>query len=515
MKVHYSFFFLFILGCATIKAPTGGPKDETPPRVVRSNPDSAQLQVQTQEIEIEFDEYIKTKDANNLLIITPNPSEPPDIQIKKKTLYIKFKDSLQKSTTYNIMINGAVIDVNEGNPLEDHQLTFSTGSFLDSLEYQAVIIDAFTKQACDHCAVFLYSELKNDSLLFLQRPQYLGKSSGTGLARVKFLPQDSFGVYAIFDENKNMSLDPGEMVSIKTLTYTGESSRDTLYIFPHFSDQTPVPKFNFQSHPGVIQFSFEQPYFKKNIKLYLKNSDEAEDSLSIPLYANSLRDTFTAYQSTLNIDTAILVIYVDSLRREYTYTPRKLAPAIKLGEYHAPEQGVIKIKTKQLIDSFDSSGVSILSDSILLSLDSFRITNSTITLYTEQKEKYLLVLNKGAITDINGTTNRADSAVIPVQKLESSTLSLKISLPDTVKYVMQVIKDDKVVFQESFDGVKDYKFSQFKPGNYRIKIIVDLNENGIWDPGNVLEGIPAEYVIISDNIELRPSWDIDLLINTL
>jgi hypothetical protein len=48
------------------------------------------------------------------------------------------------------------------------------------------------------------------------------------------------------------------------------------------------------------------------------------------------------------------------------------------------------------------------------------------------------------------------------------------------------------------------------PGVYRLKIIVDENQNGKWDTGNYLKHIQPEKVFYNPTkINIRANWDIE------
>ena len=52
---------VIIYGCAKIGSPTGGPKDETPPEVVASEPDNYSTAFAGKKVEVEFNEFIQLK----------------------------------------------------------------------------------------------------------------------------------------------------------------------------------------------------------------------------------------------------------------------------------------------------------------------------------------------------------------------------------------------------------------------------------------------------------------------
>ena len=111
---------LLLYACANRgQGPQGGPKDEVPPKMLKSTPADKSVNVTKNRIEIEFDENINLKDIATNVIISPPQRTNPDIRSYGKRLVVEFKDTLLESTTYSIDFGDAVVDNNEGNILKN------------------------------------------------------------------------------------------------------------------------------------------------------------------------------------------------------------------------------------------------------------------------------------------------------------------------------------------------------------------------------------------------------------
>jgi hypothetical protein len=50
-------------------------------------------------------------------------------------------------------------------------------------------------------------------------------------------------------------------------------------------------------------------------------------------------------------------------------------------------------------------------------------------------------------------------------------------------------------------------FENVKPGEYNLRIIHDINNNGKWDTGNYLKKIKPENIVhYNDTIKVRANW---------
>ncbi|MFZ8501859.1 Ig-like domain-containing protein, partial [Staphylococcus aureus] len=64
-------------GCANIIPPGGGARDTIPPVLIASLPKDSATNVNTNRIILTFNEYVEVKDAQQQLIVSPNPKQSP------------------------------------------------------------------------------------------------------------------------------------------------------------------------------------------------------------------------------------------------------------------------------------------------------------------------------------------------------------------------------------------------------------------------------------------------------
>src|SRR5450759_4886045 len=93
------YFFLLILvipkiviltsGCAQIIAPTGGPRDTLPPKLVSANPKMKATNFTGNRITLYFDEYVHIEDLQQNLLLSPTPKNNPYIDYKLRSVTIR------------------------------------------------------------------------------------------------------------------------------------------------------------------------------------------------------------------------------------------------------------------------------------------------------------------------------------------------------------------------------------------------------------------------------------------
>ena len=202
--------------CANAVAPTGGPKDEMPPKVVEAVPENHSVNFGGKRIEITFDEYITLENANQNVMISPPLSEKPDIKLKNKTVVIKFKEDLAANTTYTINFGAAIKDLHEGNQFKDYVYSFSTGDHIDTLAIAGKVLNASDKKPVDGVYVSLYAADRDnlDSLPITTIPDYITKTDKEGKFSLNGLADKKYLVFALKDANANLYFDlPNEEVA--------------------------------------------------------------------------------------------------------------------------------------------------------------------------------------------------------------------------------------------------------------------------------------------------------------
>src|SRR5690606_30378112 len=165
------------------------------------------------EIKLVFDEYVKLKNVNKQLIVSPPLSRAPEISplTASKTITIKISDALQPNTTYSFNFGQSIEDNNESNPYPQFKYIFSTGSYIDSLKLGGVIKDAYNKNPDNFVSVMLYEadENFNDSIIYNENPRYITNTlDSLKTFSLENLKAGKYLLVAMKDANSNYKFDP-------------------------------------------------------------------------------------------------------------------------------------------------------------------------------------------------------------------------------------------------------------------------------------------------------------------
>ena len=206
-------FAFCLIRCASPGSLSGGPKDETPPKILSCIPGNFSTHFKAQKVEITFDEYFDLKDIAKQLIVSPPMAKKPEFKKNGKKLDIIFKDSLIANRTYAINFGDAIVDLNEGNAIKNFQYVFSTGSSIDSLQIGGQVIQATDGKPAEDILVMLYNG-RADSLPLKTIPLYVSRTNKRGKFTVKNLAGGSYKIFALKDGNTNFKYDmPSESIA--------------------------------------------------------------------------------------------------------------------------------------------------------------------------------------------------------------------------------------------------------------------------------------------------------------
>lgn len=279
-----------LASCASIGNPSGGPRDEDPPRFVRANPAPGSLNVSRQRIDIEFDELVNVKDAFTKVVVSPVPKSTPRVSSLGKRVTVQFTDSLLPNTTYTIDFADAIEDNNESNKLQGFTYSFSTGDVLDTLQISGMVLSAEALEPQQGMLVGVYSNLADSALSTLPLER-LAKTDDRGRFSVQGLAPGQYRIFAIADvDNDYKRANPEEAMAFYDLTLSPYAERveavDTVLNLISGEVDTVVNRERTRFLPNdILLRSFESDYRSQFLQKY-----ERVDSTRIKFIFNAPSD---------------------------------------------------------------------------------------------------------------------------------------------------------------------------------------------------------------------------------
>lgn len=465
-----SIIILSIINCARVGSPVGGEKDILPPEIIESIPNNYSTNFSTDKIEIRLNEFIRFDNLQQKLVISPPLNEKPEIFVKGKSIIINMgKQKLKENTTYTFSFYDAIVDNNEGNAIKDYEFVFSTGSWLDSLSVNGIVLRAFDLEPEKEGIEVLLYDLLDDTVPKTTPPLYIGRPDEEGRFRINNIKSDTFRIFALKDGNRNHYFDQsGETFAFLDSTFLVEASqeflRDTMAKDTLAADTTEIDREEIL--PDVRLFLFVEDHSIQ----YLKNSTrETREHLQMvfnkPLKSKKLEITPIDFSitdkwyikedfivgDTINLwltDTIVsgldlITLKLDYLKKDSTgnyiqfadtitlrYIPPSgktgrgkqisvetqktllLTPSIRSNSQIVPNQKIV-IESKTPVEIIDTSKIKLFlfEDSLkintgyILGKDSLQIRKFRFSTEWQEAAKYQLFILPGAFTSIYNYNN--------------------------------------------------------------------------------------------------------------
>ena len=523
--------FLFILNlilfsCARVGSPVGGDKDTIAPQVVGSNIDTSRVNVPRNigELRIDFDEYITLKEINKNLIISPPIKKMKKILpsgMANKYLLIKWDDTLQANTTYSFNFGNAIVDNNEGNALKYYNFAFSTGDKIDDLyisgEVKSLIANKETKTEEKNLVVGLYQV--KDTMNYRQKPYYITKADPDGYFELNYLSPGKYRILAFEDTNANSVFDAGkENVGFLKDEIVLDQSISGLKINLYPSKKT-LKYVEMKENPGGILMTFEgNPEMVKVLSLTEKLQDY---KVTHTAKSDSVNIWFDAKKQNIGIAQSenLKFSYDNGAKKDtvsifYRYnTKNEMTVSNSKGSLLPPNQG-FAITSNYFIDKIQPEKWTLVSDSIKQDFTAKISENNPYEIQVKsafkEGKKYSLTVPKETVSSFYESITKSYRFDFEGDKTENyGTLTITIENPPTHIFWLQMLNESGDVIYSKYGKESQITFNSLKPGKYQLRILVDNNENGIWDTADFANGEFAEDVYILDKkIDIRPLWEI-------
>lgn len=504
--------------CANKGTASGGPKDELPPVIIKSSPENFSLNFDSNEIIIYFDEYIKMKDLQKQLIISPFMDPEPEITpVGSASKYIKIKilDTLQANTTYAFNFGESIADNNEGNLLPYYKYVFSTGDYIDSLSVSGIVTDALNKETDERIAVLLYEvdSTFTDSILYKKKPKYITNTDSLSAFNLENIKEGTYLLAALKEENPNYIFQPKtDKIGYRRQFITVPS--DTAYVLKMFNESVDY-KFRRarQVSANKLAFGYEGDGESMEIKLLSETPEGYASVITKEIDKDTLNYWFRPK------------LEVDSLIFEITNKQTIDTTLVKIKDFKSDSlvfksvSSALKLKESYTLsatiplDSIDATKVRVMDkDSVFQSptlvLDSFS-NNIDFNFDKTENNKYSIELLPGAFTDFYGTKNDTLN-FNATTKARSSYGDVRIVIRNGVyPLIVQLIDAQGVVIESALaQEISSIDFNEVTPGIYFLRVIFDTNQNGVFDSGDYLKKIQPERVSYAlEPVEVRAGWD--------
>ena len=563
-----------VYSCANrAQGPTGGPKDETPPKLLKSSPENSALNFNKKQILLDFDEMVTVEKASENVIISPPQVKPPDVKSLGKRITVNFNQDLVDSTTYSINFGDAIVDLNEKNPLKNYLFSFSTGNEIDTLKISGTVINAEDLNPLQGIIVGIYKEM--DDSVFFQKPFLrIGKTDENGRFSIDNVKNGNYKIFALSDVNRDYFYQPGEGLatfdSIVTPTFRIEEMKDTVWkdsvtvdsirtfmgtkflpdditmrFFKENKKRQYFVKYE-RKEPFVFSLFFNAPQTElPQIKplnfdwenKFLLEKNPTMDSLSywitdsLVWKKDTLDLTLTYFKtdSVYNLVSTTDTISVIMRRARVVNNPKstkKQETEIKIPDLKFSNNissvfdvyNPVKIKFEAPLIDVDISKIHLSQkvDSVYKplnfewkQLDSLKMNYALIYKWVAD-EAYQLKIDSAAFKSVYDRISNKFGSDFKIRSLdEYSSMKIVLANYNPTAY-LQVLDSKDLVLATKKANEKGTLFEFLKPGDYYIRMFIDENDNGKWDTGDISKHIqPEEVYYYQKKLTLMANWEFE------
>lgn len=506
--------------CANRGRPSGGDIDKEPPLITKVVPENFSTNFKGNEIRIYFDEFVRMKNLQKQLIISPPMNTEPTITpLSAASKYIKIviNDTLEDNTTYAFNFGQSIVDNNEDNPYDYYRYVFSTGEVIDSLSVKGTIIDAEKLKPDTFVSVMLYEldSTYTDSTVYKEKPKYITNTlDSLTTFSIDNIKEGQYKLIALKDENGNFTY---EQKSDKIGFYEDVVSvpTDTTYTIKLFKEELDFevkrPK---QIAGQKISFGFEGDDEDMTIEILGDTPDGFEKRITKDLTKDSL---YYWYKPKIEADSALFVIknktFIDTLTHKFRDIDKDSLVIKSIGSTTLNFIDDFVVEGSIPFANIDKNQVTILDkDSTNVPFTtSFDKLSNRYGFKFEKKEsdRYSVQMLPNTFEDFFGNVNDTLSYSLRTKNFADYT-NIRVRLENAVYPVIVQLTTEKgeVKYEQFATEEQLFDFKNLDPNMYYIRVIYDTNGNQKWDSGNfLLQRQPERVSYAKGLIDGRAGWD--------
>ena len=515
-------FLLSFVDCAKKGRPTGGALDTIPPVILKTSPENYSINFSENEIRITFDEYIKLKDLQKNLLISPPMTYAPVITplSTSKTLKIKLLDTLKENTTYSINFGKSIVDNNEENAYDYYKYVFSTGTYIDSLKLSGTVGDTKLPKTTEPITVMLYeiTEAFKDSLIYTEKPTYITTTKdSTDRFELTNLKEGNYLLLALQETNNDFKYQP-QTDKIGFLESAVNLPTDSTFSLKIFK-QAPTYKVGLAKHETKQHIVFD--YEGDTPSLDIEVISEVPEEFRYQSFKDSEKGSLHFwFKPALEVDSLLFKInnasVVDTVQvrmRDLFIDSLKINP-INAGILKPRDTFFLKANTPLL--TIDSEKIHLTDKDTLAVTFQAEIQKQTnkiaVTFDRTEEQTYTFKAWPGAFIDFFEGTNDTLQYRIGTKLISDyGEIAVQLSNAKTFPIIVELVDVSfKPVDQYYLKENKEVNFGFIDPGFYYIRIIYDTNENGKWDSGYFLtRSQPEKILYYPSKIEVKPNWTLN------
>jgi hypothetical protein len=483
------FLSILIVSCATIQMPSGGAQDRKAPALLKTQPRHKSTGFADKNIILQFDEFFNLANPKSNILISPKPTGELNYSIEGKKLVIRPDNTWKPNTTYSIILKGGtILDFNEGNPIQQQKLIFSTGPNLDSGIMELTLTDR--KGQIGNNLLAVLTNTKAD--FFENKFQYMVFNENNN-AVFDNLNNRQYYAFVFADSNENQKWDKNEKIGFISQPVSIKSKQAFVELF---QNEGLKPFFNvLSSSYNELKVSVNQDVF--DLKVLDTN---------IFIYSAEPRTYRVISRKAINSD--IVFSYngghIDTIRMPRDRKSQdivEIETASRITRIVSPDSAVFFFN--DFITNIKDNSIVIQKENETVNQKVFFVDNSLVLKNLDYSSSYNIQIDSQAIRSATSTNKKPITISFSTPKQETFFKQITLTLDSNLLGKPTILYRSHENRLERLSSKANQTIKNVAGSTMNVHIIIDDNRNGTFDTGNVeKQKQPEKYYI--ETIALDP-----------
>jgi uncharacterized protein (DUF2141 family) len=504
---------------------------------------------------MEFDEYVSRQSVEEAIFFSPFVG-PLEFDWSGREVTVRFRDSLRANTTYVVSLGTDVRDVRAGNRMSSSfALAFSTGDSIDHGSVSGRVIDDRPEGIL--VTGYLLDGRGKDTLDPARTmPDYVVQTGVGGKFHLTNLALGTYRLFALQDEYKNFTYDPGI---------------DRFGVLPHDVRLSPEAP---QASDALFRLSKEdtsRPFLSsaraESRHLVRFRFNKSMDTLAGPLGGFELRDTVSgnlvplrsvfiprsapgsgglvtaapldsagAYRLTVRGVSDAAGNPIDSTNASFAFEgtnlPDTLRPSVSLSGITDSAKSVswwtsLDLQLPEPVRQAALEAGTVLLDSARHPVEVMSRWLTPVDLRIVPRQElmgnawYTLRLKLDSLEDLQGNRGKKDSTVVVRFKTRdvktTGVIEGSVSGPRTpadsgklyvtARGLQSAATESRSLTLKTFGP---FRMERVVEGSYALEAFRDVDRSGTFSPGRPFPFLPSEpFTVGSDTVKVRARWTVE------
>ena len=510
--LYIGLFTCLCTSCAQIVSLSGGPKDTTPPELIKMNVLDTGTNIKPTQIQCIFNENI-TRINSKPIYLNPFINAPLLLQTDKHTLTLEFPtDSLKEQTTYQFDLSGVIGDQNEKNGFQHSPFRFSTGSWKDSLKC-TLQLHQLALNTIKQPLIAFYNSSEHLQKQIKTQPQYLFNGSKTKV-QINALKPGNYNVFVFDDYNQNRIYDAADE-PCGFLPQPLKLVKDTSLNIALFLPEDRPVKIKFTR---LLSYDAALIVLSRKTKVQiLNNRAYCPQAMSDSLLCRFIipKDTVTVqlfFPETGQRDSVVLYRNLKSTATEFVANAVSFLPATQT------TPALFKIEFPACIQQHSVNPIyyaSLKDSNLLKPVSNFKWLNPVTATFNAMDSVRYFKIDSAAFKSYSGALHKSwrHNVVYPIPE-EGGNLTLAFTSTRVNENQLYELAHNTLLKSFYFKPdltTRTHAFKKIPQGNYTLYSISDYNNDFQWTSGSIEKhSIPETRTEIKNNIRVQDAWDTEI-----